>query len=185
MRRRRICLWTQTRQKTAVLLNFSGRDGPELPIGGVHRGSTAGIILPTHPIWHDRESSAPPTHTSNLQDYRNVGSIIARIPRWKGEPPPRLYHDLWLANCHFAHDSSEFLVLLPFFDAPSAGSFHPFHRFPGPLARTWRRPFPSCGVASPVAGELTIRQPQGLLAANVSTRTALLASTTIYVSRYR
>jgi hypothetical protein len=27
--------------------------------------------------------------------------------------------------------------------------FHPFHRHLGPVARTWRRPFPSCGVASP------------------------------------
>ena len=27
--------------------------------------------------------------------------------------------------------------------------FRPLHRYPGPLARTWRRPFPSCGVASP------------------------------------
>ena len=27
--------------------------------------------------------------------------------------------------------------------------FHPFHRRPGSVARSWRRPFPNCGVASP------------------------------------
>lgn len=35
--------------------------------------------------------------------------------------------------------------------AQSGRSLHPFHRYPGPLARTWRRPFHSCGVASPQA----------------------------------
>src|SRR6267143_313855 len=61
--------------------------------------------------------------------------------------------DLWLANCQFADDSSGFPVLLRFCDAQSC-SFHPFHRHPGPIARTWRRPFPSCGVASPQAPTL-------------------------------
>ncbi len=56
---------------------------------------------------------------------------------------------LWLANCYFTHDSSGFPVLLPFFDAPSGGSFHPFPCYPGPPARTWRYPFHRCGVASP------------------------------------
>ena len=56
---------------------------------------------------------------------------------------------LWLANCYFTHDSSGFPVLLPFFDAPSGGSFHPFPCYPGPPARTWRCPFHRCGVASP------------------------------------
>ena len=55
----------------------------------------------------------------------------------------------WLANCYFTHDSSGFPVLLPFFDAPSGGSFHPFPCYPGPVARTWRCPFHRCGVASP------------------------------------
>jgi hypothetical protein len=32
----------------------------------------------------------------------------------------------WLANRYFAHDSLRFPVLLPFFNASSGGSFHPF-----------------------------------------------------------
>ncbi len=58
---------------------------------------------------------------------------------------------LWLANCCFAHDSLGFPVLLRFCDAQSGRSFYPLHCYPGPLARSWRRPFPSCGVASPQA----------------------------------
>src|SRR6266702_8751984 len=45
-------------------------------------------------------------------------------------------------------DSSGFSVLLRFFDAQSGRSFHPFHRRPGSVARSWRGPFPRCGVAS-------------------------------------
>jgi hypothetical protein len=56
-----------------------------------------------------------------------------------------------LANCYFSQDSSGFSVLLPFFDAQSSRSFHPFHRRPGSVARSWRGPFPHCGVASPQA----------------------------------
>ena len=58
---------------------------------------------------------------------------------------------LSLPNCHFAHNSSGFPVLLRFYDAQFGRSFHPLHRHTGPVARTWRRPFPSCGVASPQA----------------------------------
>src|ERR1700741_1138709 len=36
-------------------------------------------------------------------------------------------------------------------DARSGRSFHPLHRDLGPLARTWRRSFHRCGVASPQA----------------------------------
>jgi transposase InsO family protein len=36
-------------------------------------------------------------------------------------------------------------------DARSGRSFHPLHRDPGPLARTWRRPLHRCRVASPQA----------------------------------
>ena len=57
--------------------------------------------------------------------------------------------NLWLANCYFAHNSSGFPVLLPFFDAQSGRSFHPIRRHPGPVAWTWRRPLHSGGVASP------------------------------------
>lgn len=53
------------------------------------------------------------------------------------------------SNCYFSQDSPGFHVLLPSFDAQSGRSFHPFHRRPGSVARSWRRPFPSCGVASP------------------------------------
>jgi hypothetical protein len=56
---------------------------------------------------------------------------------------------LWLANCYSAHDSSGFPVLLPFFDAQPGRSFHPFDCRPGSVARSWRGPFRSRGVASP------------------------------------
>ena len=45
----------------------------------------------------------------------------------------------------------DFACLLRFCDARSGRSFHPLHRYPGPLTRSWRRPFHSCGVASPQA----------------------------------
>jgi hypothetical protein len=61
--------------------------------------------------------------------------------------------DRWLANCYFAHNSLEFPVLLGFCDARSDRPFHPFHRYPGSLAQTWRCPFRRCRVAS---AELTI-----------------------------
>ena len=35
------------------------------------------------------------------------------------------------------------------FDAQFGRSFYPLDRHPGPVARSWRRPFPSRGVASP------------------------------------
>jgi hypothetical protein len=56
---------------------------------------------------------------------------------------------LRLANCYFSHDSSGFSVLLPFFDAPFGGSFHPFPCYPVPPAPTWWCPFDRCGVTSP------------------------------------
>src|SRR5205823_3459020 len=52
------------------------------------------------------------------------------------------------ANCYFTRDSSGFPALLRFFDAQSGRSFHPFHRRPGSVARSWRGPCPHCGVAS-------------------------------------
>ena len=59
---------------------------------------------------------------------------------------PLIY--LGLANCYIAHNSLRFPALLPFFNASSGRPFRPLHRYPGPLARTRRCPFPSCGVAS-------------------------------------
>src|SRR5271169_7208572 len=56
---------------------------------------------------------------------------------------------LCMANCYFAHDSSGFPVLLLFFDAQSGRSCYPLDRHAGPVARTWWRPFPGRGVASP------------------------------------
>jgi hypothetical protein len=53
-----------------------------------------------------------------------------------------------LGNHYFAHDSSGFPIPVRFCDAQSDGSFHPLQCYSGPLARTWRRPFHSCGVAS-------------------------------------
>ena len=55
---------------------------------------------------------------------------------------------LWLANCYFAHNSLEFPILLGFCDARSGRPFHPFHRYPGSPAQTWRCPFHRCRVAS-------------------------------------
>src|SRR6478736_6525794 len=57
--------------------------------------------------------------------------------------------NLCLANCYFAHDSSGFPTLLLFFDAQSGRSCYPLDRNAGPVARTWWRPFPGRGVASP------------------------------------
>ena len=37
----------------------------------------------------------------------------------------------------------------------SVDDFHPFPCYPGLPARTWRRPFPRCGVASPQRKKLT------------------------------
>jgi hypothetical protein len=59
------------------------------------------------------------------------------------------FGDLCLANCYFAHDSSGFPILLLFFDAQSGRSCYPLDRNAGPVARTWWRPFPGRGVASP------------------------------------
>ena len=50
---------------------------------------------------------------------------------------------------YFAHDSSGFPILLRFFDAQSGRSFYPLDRHAGPVARSWRRPFPRRGVTSP------------------------------------
>jgi len=72
--------------------------------------------------------------------------------------------DLWLANCYFSQDSSGFPVLLRFCDARSGRSFHPLHRYPGPLARTWWRPFHSCGVAPPQAPTPDRESPQAPIA---------------------
>src|SRR5271167_2362282 len=54
-----------------------------------------------------------------------------------------------LANCYSAFDSLGFLVLLPFFDAQPGRSFYPLDRHRGSVARPWRRPFRSRGIASP------------------------------------
>ena len=71
---------------------------------------------------------------------------------------------VWLANCYFSQDSSGFPVLLRFCDARSGRSFHPPHRYHGPLARTWWRPFHSCGVAPPQAPTPDRESPQAPIA---------------------
>src|SRR6266699_1206702 len=63
---------------------------------------------------------------------------------------------LWLANCYFTHDSSGFPVLLPFFDAPSGGSFIHF------LATLVRLLGPG-GVRSIVAESLLLKHQLLLL----------------------
>ena len=54
----------------------------------------------------------------------------------------------------FRHISLGFPFLLRFCDEQSGPSLYPFHGYPGPLARSWRRPFPSCGVPYPQAPTL-------------------------------
>ena len=49
----------------------------------------------------------------------------------------------------FPQDYLGFPVLLPFFDAQSGRSFHPLDRHPSSVARSWRGPFRSRGIASP------------------------------------
>jgi hypothetical protein len=58
---------------------------------------------------------------------------------------------VWLADCYFAHNAVGLPVLLGFCDAGSRRPFHPFHHYPGSLARTkfvpqlWRTLlFPGC-----------------------------------------
>ena len=53
---------------------------------------------------------------------------------------------VWLANYCFAHISLGFPFLLRFCDEQSGHSFYSFHCYPGPLARSWRRPFQGCGT---------------------------------------
>jgi len=55
---------------------------------------------------------------------------------------------VWLANSYFANDSIAFPVLLRFCGADPGRSFDPLHRYFGPIARTRRRSFHNCGVAS-------------------------------------
>jgi len=61
------------------------------------------------------------------------------------------FHCLSQANCYSAHESLGlgFPVLLRFCDARSGRAFHPLYRYPGPLARTRRRPLRSRGITSP------------------------------------
>src|SRR5271165_6349289 len=66
-------------------------------------------------------STIPISLASNLWSSSRLRSHAA-IPT----PLSTLNHDLWLANCYLAHDSSGFSGLLPFFDTPSGGSFRPF-----------------------------------------------------------
>jgi hypothetical protein len=61
---------------------------------------------------------------------------------------------VWLANCCFARISLGFPFLPRFCDEQSGYSFYPFPCYPGPLARSWRRPFHSCGVPYPQAPTL-------------------------------
>ena len=53
---------------------------------------------------------------------------------------------VWMANCCFADISLGFPFLLRFCGEQSGHSVYPFRCYPGPLARSWRRPFHSCGV---------------------------------------
>ena len=86
-----------------------------------------------------------PKEEDNILLDHALGSFLRDI---------KAFRNLCLANCYFSQDSSGFSVLLPFFDAQSSRSFHPFHRRPGSVARSWRGPFHHCGVASPQAPTL-------------------------------
>src|SRR5664279_3289192 len=71
----------------------------------------------------------------------------SRVNRYSSAPLPTMH--LWLANCYFPQDYLGFPILLPFFDAQSGRSFHPFDCRPGSVARSWWRPYRSRGIASP------------------------------------
>jgi hypothetical protein len=85
---------------------------------------------------------------------------------WLVDEMERAQHipHLSLANCCSAHISVGFPFLLRFCDEQSGHSFYPFHCYPGPLARSWRRPFHSCGVPYPQAPTLD----RGSLAATIA-----------------
>src|SRR5450755_2973927 len=68
--------------------------------------------------------------------------------RGLGASSSAVFLKLWLANCYFAHNSVGLPVLLGFRDARSGRPVHPFHRYPGSVARTWRCPIHGCRVAS-------------------------------------
>src|SRR4029077_2655325 len=66
--------------------------------------------------------------------------------------PPQIR--LRLANYCFSNIFLGFPFLLRFCDEASGDSLNPFPCDPGPLARSWRRPFHSCGVPYPQAPTL-------------------------------
>src|SRR5207302_8005619 len=84
----------------------------------------------------------------NTGVFTLINGLVLR-PRTDSDPAT-----LWLANCCFAHIPLGFPFLLRFCDEQPGHSFYPFYCYPGPLARSWRRPFHSCGVSSPQAPTL-------------------------------
>ena len=116
-----------------------------------------------------RYSEPPSTAPTSLGPFGPVGGFRLAMA---ADSCPRL--NLWLANCYFAHDSSGFPVLLPFFDAPFGRSVYPFLGHAGPPAWTW-------GVRSLVAESLLLRHQLLILnrsrqrSPNLSARDRILA----------
>ena len=100
----------------------------------------------------------------SMNRRNTAGSFFLQPSRTPQSREQMKVSEAWLANCYFSQDSSGFPVLLRFCDARSGRSFHPPHRYPGPLARTWWRPFHSCGVASPQAPTPDRESPQAPIA---------------------
>src|SRR5260370_41461237 len=84
------------------------------------------------------------------KQYRTPNVSVGTVKKSIAAMPSRWFlRNVCLANCYFAHDSSGFPTLLLFFDAQSGRSCYPLDCHAGPVARTWWRPFPGRGVASP------------------------------------
>src|SRR4029077_13990160 len=102
--------------------------------------------------WRKRENLPLVTNAAQkvLISHQFVQSIGSQ-PAYTSEKELRY---LWLANCCFAHISLGFPFLLRFCDEQSGHSVYPFPCYPGPLARSWGRPFHRCGVPYPQAPTL-------------------------------
>src|SRR4029077_11805798 len=61
---------------------------------------------------------------------------------------------LWLGECFFFPYFLRISLPARFCDEQSGHSVYPFPCYPGPLARSWRRPFHRCGVPYPQAPTL-------------------------------
>jgi 3-oxoacyl-[acyl-carrier protein] reductase len=107
---------------------------------------TAVMDLNVRPALQLTKALLPGMRSARFGRIINVTSLVTRGFAFRASyaAAKAALESLWLANCYFAHNSLEFPVLLGFCDARSGRPFHPFHRYPGSLARTWRCPFHRC-----------------------------------------